>query len=482
MSSPYKHNDLFSASDIEKYWKGELSAREMHDLEQAALDDPFLADAMEGMAGHRPPRPVHGKNESDPGPDKSPADDRRVYVQDLDELRQRLNGRITTKNRQATLILTPWTKIAAAVLLLIGLGFTAYYTFLPDRSRALARKETRASDTAGHSAIPSAPRGTSDSSAPTGSSASTRTSAPAGSATLASSPTSTVSSAPAISRPPTASSAPAAPLAKATHRAAASYNHTDFSADSTSITVTSAYLRDSIDDKLATGRKAENTATALDQGTKDKELRAPDPVFLTGKVLDEHDNPLPGASLSFRGTGGTGVVTNQQGFFTIKLRPEDSARHLTVALNGYEQASLALNTLNADNSTMNIIRLQHHPTLDEVVVSGYGASRKEALATAPSDSDVKLDSLWLKASPVIGREAYLQYLTTAKKTLALDSTITGTETLSFEVDKNGVLNSFKIEQSLSPAHDAGIIRLVKEGPVWKLLNRRKVRAVVKMTF
>src|SRR5436189_3076172 len=40
----------FTAVDIEKYHKGLLSAKERHDLEKAALDDPFLADALEGYA------------------------------------------------------------------------------------------------------------------------------------------------------------------------------------------------------------------------------------------------------------------------------------------------------------------------------------------------------------------------------------------------------------------------------------------------
>ncbi|MEI9808705.1 MAG: hypothetical protein WDO16_13070 [Bacteroidota bacterium] len=40
----------FSAADIEKYHKGQLSPKEMHSLEKAALDDPFLADALEGYA------------------------------------------------------------------------------------------------------------------------------------------------------------------------------------------------------------------------------------------------------------------------------------------------------------------------------------------------------------------------------------------------------------------------------------------------
>ena len=40
----------FTAIDIEKYHKGLLSPKEMHDLEKAALEDPFLADALEGYA------------------------------------------------------------------------------------------------------------------------------------------------------------------------------------------------------------------------------------------------------------------------------------------------------------------------------------------------------------------------------------------------------------------------------------------------
>ena len=40
----------FTAADIEKYHKGLLSNKERHDLEKAAMDDPFLADALEGYA------------------------------------------------------------------------------------------------------------------------------------------------------------------------------------------------------------------------------------------------------------------------------------------------------------------------------------------------------------------------------------------------------------------------------------------------
>ena len=39
----------YSAADIQRYLQGSMSAKEMHEMERAALQDPFLADAIEGF-------------------------------------------------------------------------------------------------------------------------------------------------------------------------------------------------------------------------------------------------------------------------------------------------------------------------------------------------------------------------------------------------------------------------------------------------
>ena len=44
-------NMIYTAGDIEQYLAGKLSPRQMHAMEKAALDDPFLAEAMEGYQG-----------------------------------------------------------------------------------------------------------------------------------------------------------------------------------------------------------------------------------------------------------------------------------------------------------------------------------------------------------------------------------------------------------------------------------------------
>jgi hypothetical protein len=207
------------------------------------------------------------------------------------------------------------------------------------------------------------------------------------------------------------------------------------------------------------------------------------PLVLSGKVLDLQNHPLAGAFLALNGNSGYGFTTDDQGQFRISLHPHDSTRQLTVSMIGYDHASLAVNALSPNGLLNNIIHLKPSTAnLDEVVVVGYGMHRKATEVASPSESKEKLDTGWNIAIPVIGRQAYLQYLGIAKKKLGLDSTITGTETLSFIVSRNGPLSSFKIEQSISPAHDAGIIRLVTDGPAWHLLRGKKIRASVTLNF
>ena len=48
MAKPSAHIN-YSFEDIQRYLQGKMSAAEMHAIEKAALQDPFLADAIEGF-------------------------------------------------------------------------------------------------------------------------------------------------------------------------------------------------------------------------------------------------------------------------------------------------------------------------------------------------------------------------------------------------------------------------------------------------
>ena len=96
----------YTAVDIEKYHKGLLSPKEMHELEKAALDDPFLADALEGYGA-----------------------DSVNISKDLPELEKRLEEKISgakvigmTSHRNSF----KWWKVAAAIVIIGGVG---YFTF-----------------------------------------------------------------------------------------------------------------------------------------------------------------------------------------------------------------------------------------------------------------------------------------------------------------------------------------------------------------
>ena len=101
----------YTAADIEKYWKGKLNPAEMHAMEKAAMDDPFLADALEGY-----------KNTS---------------LADLDSIKERLDKRVgavvpilNLKRKRFT-----WIRAAAAIIIIIGIGLLVQQLVFNDKNK-----------------------------------------------------------------------------------------------------------------------------------------------------------------------------------------------------------------------------------------------------------------------------------------------------------------------------------------------------------
>ena len=439
MSGPSKNTTTYSASDLQRYLRGEMSAREMHDLEVAALEDPFLADALEGFEkqGAFAPTTAHTGDETLSG--------------HLDDLRARLDRRVTNSEKRAPgsalkvfSLRAPWLRIAAAAILLIGLSAGAWYGLLNKKQAPdLVAKHNEP-------AVSPAPSATMDSTK------------------IAPAPLAAADSTIMVA-PPTPKSAhvPPASLARTAKKTAAPPSPAD-----------------SI--PLIASDQANYTPQAKSL-YKDTTAYNFHPLVFSGKVLDVHNNPLPGATLSLAGPSGNnaiGTVTDRNGYFSMNVYPKDSVLKVTVGMVGYQQTSLAFKTLNTEASTGNLIHLAQRPDpLGEVVVSGFGSKRKETRALASSPDDENIDSLWINAKPVMGEQAYLDYLAAGKKTIAADSSIKGTVIISFDVSKKGELTSFKVEQSLTPAHDAGVIHLISEGPPWKKVSKgRSVRTAVRVVF
>src|SRR5689334_6481789 len=95
-------NNTFSASDIERYHAGKMTPSERHVLEKAALEDPFLADALEGYAFTTTPSA------------------------DLQKLKDRLQEKLEKKDSTPFLLRRyNGLKVAAAIILIAGIGWFA---------------------------------------------------------------------------------------------------------------------------------------------------------------------------------------------------------------------------------------------------------------------------------------------------------------------------------------------------------------------
>ncbi|WP_197056919.1 TonB-dependent receptor [Cellulophaga sp. Hel_I_12] len=117
-------------------------------------------------------------------------------------------------------------------------------------------------------------------------------------------------------------------------------------------------------------------------------------IEITGKVVDENNQPLPGASVVLKGTV-NGVTTNFDGEYAIAV-PEGSTT-LVVTYVGY----LAQEILISNQTEINIKMSPDTTSLEEVVVVGYGTQRKKDLVGAISS--VKSEELVLSSTPSIGQ-------------------------------------------------------------------------------
>jgi hypothetical protein len=104
MTDHSKYNNGFTADDIERYHSGKMSPLEMHQLEKAAMEDPFLADALEGYAF------------------TPTASEDRVWLQS--QLQAKTEGaKVVPVKRFNT---NQFLRIAALFVLLIGCGWAVY--------------------------------------------------------------------------------------------------------------------------------------------------------------------------------------------------------------------------------------------------------------------------------------------------------------------------------------------------------------------
>jgi TonB-linked SusC/RagA family outer membrane protein len=102
-------------------------------------------------------------------------------------------------------------------------------------------------------------------------------------------------------------------------------------------------------------------------------------VNIHGTVLDENNEPIVGASIVQKGASSTGVTTDVNGNFTVRVKP---GTKLKVSYVGYSSQEVV-----ASNNIVVYLK----PTaeqLDQLVVVGYGSQKKANLTGAVASVDV----------------------------------------------------------------------------------------------
>lgn len=116
----------------------------------------------------------------------------------------------------------------------------------------------------------------------------------------------------------------------------------------------------------------------LISGNVQQELFAQQKLFqVSGVVMDEAGEPLPGANIIIKGKEKSGTVTDMDGKFTMRsLSPKTT---LVVSFLGYKTKEVVVNK---SDSKMQITLDPDAETLDEVVVVGMGTQRKISVVGA----------------------------------------------------------------------------------------------------
>lgn len=471
----------FSAADIEKYHQGLLSNAERHAMEKAALEDPFLADALEGYA-------VAGVQAQE----------------DIALLKKRLAEKTSTEESKVVSMTGsrktgfPWFRAAAAVLIIGGAGLLANQFLFNKEKEEIAQVKpasvtTKATDTvvtekatAGATAITTPENTTTTNTAtviPTKDN-------PAGKSKPVPVVTDGSTKGLEVTVPDNGvTSRPAAPVAAEPARqfdaekvddAVAKRNVENKAifqrdmADAKKIQATkdvAAANRAKEEVEASNFKKVNNNNAAVSRKADEQYYRNQTNNVFRGRVTDANNVGIPFANVT-NVEDKAGTYADADGFFN--LTSPDSVLTVQIRSIGFENNQTQLR--NAAPSNQVVLR-DDRRSLSETVIS----NQKPNAAARNRDLNKTLQ----EPEPADGWDNYDTYLANNLEVpddLKSKQNNAGSVQLSFEVDKNGEPVNIKVEKSLCSKCDKEAIRLVKDGPKWKRAASKKGRTTVTINF
>lgn len=454
----------FTALDIEKYQQGLLSPKERHDLEKAALDDPFLADALEGY--HSTPVNISA---------------------DLTELKNRLAEKTeekkvipldTTAGKRAF----PWLRVAAMIIAVAGAGLLVYqFAFNKKEDTNIAQAntaddkktsvapdsiKTQTAEQAGISATPGKMEENSAGTIQPGSLSSNETvkedakdvTAETNAVAANDDVKSSNNNISAPSKPDNAANAPV------TVNGAANNNAKALEADTK---IAAAKRKDAENASAKEGFVGVLNETASRQNRNVTANRSAEQLnnqyranIFRGRVTDANNNAVPFANVTNL-EDNVGTYTDARGNFN--LTSPDTVLNVQIRGLGYNDNNLQLRN--------NVSNAQVVMQEDKSVAAQTISSKKINAERRANNPNFKLEN---EPEPEDGWDNYDSYLV---NNLSIPDDVKGKQSgggqveLSFEVNKYGEPINIKVTKSLCARCDQEAIRLIKEGPKW----RRKAR-------
>jgi len=433
----------YTAEDIEKYHKGILSPGEMNELEKAALDDPFLADALEG----------YGATAAN-------------ISSDVSELTKKLEERVS--ERKVIAIVPPgssfkWWKVAAAIVVL---GALAYFVFQISTSiknkevATLEKKQNQPQAPSNDSTLIQRPRPDSISNSNAGQYVmpheeirATKTpkekSPPSGSVTSETNKNDEVTR----------------EKIKPTQPVHNDNEPKDSLGESHARTLAAPVAIE----KMPAIASAEQNNGAVYY----KKIDMPNTDFkanyFSGRVKDANNNSIPFANIT-NTRDNVGTYADAQGRFTL-VSP-DSVLDVQVRSVGFENGKMRLK----NNVASNDVVLQESRDLPEKVLSFQKADTSRSRR-----ANVQFEEL----EPADGWNNYNTYLANnvnIPADVASKQAAKGQVQLSFEVNPQGDPINIKVEKSLCGKCDEDAVRAVRQGPKWKKKSKKAKRITITVPF
>ena len=412
------------------YIRGLRKGKAAHRLEKESMQDPFLADAMDGY------NQVEGNHE-----------------QRIEKLRMQVSAHSAKK--KSTYAIT-WS---IAACLIIGFGISSYFLFL---KKSMTDEVFIAEE-----------------------SVSIKLAEPAAPPTPAIPATPTVPATPQkeIALATTKVKTDSTPISEITARQA---DKKDMIAEIQTTSqpqgapVAAVPMMEEVSEETAALQEVVATIDTF-ESESDKKMKLakvatilPQNNMIKGRVTDGKGEPLIGASVTYKGTN-IGTITNMNGEFSLVKK--DDKKRLTAEYIGYDPVEIQVDT----SRTMLIAMNENKQALNEVVVVGYGAKKNKKSTTLGSDAKVKEQTeKEITPQPVIGKRSYQKYLKEhlVRPTDEKCAQVKGKVVLTFLINKEGRPFYIKVKESLCESADKEAIRLIQEGPDW-IYGNKLVEVTVK---